>query len=128
MQGVKKTQLFDKSNRSQQEDLIKKCPKSCDEVSSCVSKFERGVMMCTIQVHCLVEHGAVLERSDNGGARDRTSGCQNPALVASLLKKASKTGTSSLFPTSFAFAAARRSPESASQSRSCLDLLTSGCY
>uniref|UniRef100_H3CVQ8 Tetratricopeptide repeat, ankyrin repeat and coiled-coil containing 1 n=1 Tax=Tetraodon nigroviridis TaxID=99883 RepID=H3CVQ8_TETNG len=43
-------------------------------------------------VHCLVEHGAVLERTDNGGARDRTSGCQNPALVASLLKKASKTG------------------------------------
>uniref|UniRef100_A0A674N020 Tetratricopeptide repeat, ankyrin repeat and coiled-coil containing 1 n=1 Tax=Takifugu rubripes TaxID=31033 RepID=A0A674N020_TAKRU len=43
-------------------------------------------------VHCLVENGAVLERTDNGGARDRTSGCQNPALVASLLKKASKTG------------------------------------
>lgn len=46
------------------------------------------------QVHCLVEHGAVLERTDNGGTRDRTGGCQNPALVASLLKKASKTGTS----------------------------------
>lgn len=50
------------------------------------------------QVHCLVEHGAVLERTDTGGARDRTSGCQNPALVASLLKKASKTGMSSMFP------------------------------
>lgn len=47
-----------------------------------------------VQVHCLVEHGAVLERADNGGTRDRTSGCQNPALVASLLKKASKTGKS----------------------------------
>lgn len=50
------------------------------------------------QVHCLVENGAVLERTDNGGARDRTSGCQNPALVASLLKKASKTGMSCMFP------------------------------
>lgn len=50
------------------------------------------------QVHCLVEHGAVLERSDNGGTRDRTSGCQNPSLVASLLKKASKTGMRSVFP------------------------------
>lgn len=47
------------------------------------------------QVHCLVENGAVLDRADNGSSRgsDRTSGCQNPALVASLLKKASKTGT-----------------------------------
>lgn len=46
------------------------------------------------QVHCLVEHGAVLERADNNGTRgsERTSGCQNPALVASLLKKGSKTG------------------------------------
>ncbi|KAM7424362.1 hypothetical protein PAMA_000621 [Pampus argenteus] len=45
-------------------------------------------------VHCLVDHGAVLERADNNGARtaDRTPGCQNPALVASLLKKGSKTG------------------------------------
>ncbi|XP_073320788.1 protein TANC1-like [Pagrus major] len=45
-------------------------------------------------VHCLVEHGAVLERADNNGTRgsDRTTGCQNPALVASLLKKGSKTG------------------------------------
>uniref|UniRef100_A0A3B5KX80 Tetratricopeptide repeat, ankyrin repeat and coiled-coil containing 1a n=1 Tax=Xiphophorus couchianus TaxID=32473 RepID=A0A3B5KX80_9TELE len=44
-------------------------------------------------VHSLVEHGAVLERSDNGGTRgsDRPAGCQNPALVASLLKKGSKT-------------------------------------
>ncbi|XP_074470601.1 protein TANC1-like [Sebastes fasciatus] len=45
-------------------------------------------------VHCLVEHGAVLERADNNGTRgsDRTTGCQNPALVASLLKKGSKMG------------------------------------
>uniref|UniRef100_A0A8D3CKP9 Tetratricopeptide repeat, ankyrin repeat and coiled-coil containing 1a n=1 Tax=Scophthalmus maximus TaxID=52904 RepID=A0A8D3CKP9_SCOMX len=45
-------------------------------------------------VHCLVEHGAVLERADNNGTRgpERTTGCQNPALVASLLKKGSKTG------------------------------------
>ncbi|XP_044058936.1 protein TANC1-like isoform X2 [Siniperca chuatsi] len=45
-------------------------------------------------VHCLVEHGAVLERAENNGARgsDRTTGCQNPALVASLLKKGSKMG------------------------------------
>uniref|UniRef100_A0A3B4VF38 Tetratricopeptide repeat, ankyrin repeat and coiled-coil containing 1a n=1 Tax=Seriola dumerili TaxID=41447 RepID=A0A3B4VF38_SERDU len=45
-------------------------------------------------VHCLVEHGAVLERADNNSTRssDRTTGCQNPALVASLLKKGSKTG------------------------------------
>uniref|UniRef100_A0A4W6CZE9 Tetratricopeptide repeat, ankyrin repeat and coiled-coil containing 1a n=1 Tax=Lates calcarifer TaxID=8187 RepID=A0A4W6CZE9_LATCA len=45
-------------------------------------------------VHCLVDHGAVLERSDNNGSRgsDRTTGCQNPALVASLLKKGSKMG------------------------------------
>lgn len=50
--------------------------------------------MCAAQVHCLVEHGAALERTDGGGTRDRTGGCQNPALVASLLKKASKTGTS----------------------------------
>nr|XP_046247189.1 protein TANC1-like isoform X2 [Scatophagus argus] len=45
-------------------------------------------------VHCLVEHGAVLERADNNSTRDsdRTTGCQNPALVASLLKKGSKMG------------------------------------
>ncbi|RVE74379.1 hypothetical protein OJAV_G00021360 [Oryzias javanicus] len=44
-------------------------------------------------VHSLVEHGAVLERADNSGTRgsDRAPGCQNPALVASLLKKGSKT-------------------------------------
>lgn len=49
------------------------------------------------QVQCLVEHGAVLERADNSATRgsDRTAGCQNPALVASLLKKASKTGINS---------------------------------
>lgn len=43
----------------------------------------------------MVENGAVLDRPDNvsGRGSDRTSGCQNPALVASLLKKASKTGT-----------------------------------
>lgn len=41
-----------------------------------------------------MEHGAVLERADNNGSRtsDRPPGCQNPALVASLLKKGSKTG------------------------------------
>lgn len=46
------------------------------------------------QVHCLVEHGAVLERPDNSSTRgsDRTVGCQNPALVASVLKKGSKMG------------------------------------
>lgn len=46
------------------------------------------------QVHCLVEHGAVLERADNNSTRgsERTTGCQNPALVASLLKKGSKMG------------------------------------
>ncbi|TMS12813.1 Protein TANC1 [Larimichthys crocea] len=43
-------------------------------------------------VHCLVEHGAVLERADNNRGSDRTTGCQNPALVASLLKKGSKMG------------------------------------
>ncbi|KAI3376955.1 hypothetical protein L3Q82_000193 [Scortum barcoo] len=45
-------------------------------------------------VHCLLEHGAVLERADNNGTRgsDRTTGCQNPALVASVLKKGSKMG------------------------------------
>ncbi|XP_067442060.1 protein TANC1-like [Thunnus thynnus] len=45
-------------------------------------------------VHCLVDHGAVLERADNNGSRasDRTPGCQNPALVALLLKKGSKMG------------------------------------
>ncbi|XP_049574188.1 protein TANC1 isoform X2 [Syngnathus scovelli] len=44
-------------------------------------------------VHFLLDHGAVLERTDSGGSRaaDRTPGCQNPALVASLLKKGSKT-------------------------------------
>ncbi|KAM9861164.1 protein TANC1-like [Aulostomus maculatus] len=48
----------------------------------------------TDTVHCLLEHGAVLERVDNNGTRasDRTPGCQNPALVASLLKKGSKMG------------------------------------
>lgn len=53
------------------------------------------------QVHCLVENGAVLERPDNGSTRgsDKANGCQNPALVASLLKKASKTGTKSLLAT-----------------------------
>lgn len=53
------------------------------------------------QVHCLVENGAVLERPDNGSTRgpDKATGCQNPALVASLLKKASKTGTKSLLAT-----------------------------
>ncbi|TNN74533.1 Protein TANC1 [Liparis tanakae] len=45
-------------------------------------------------VHCLVENGAVLERGDNSGTRgsERPAGCQNPALVASLLKKGSKMG------------------------------------
>uniref|UniRef100_A0A665WAJ7 Tetratricopeptide repeat, ankyrin repeat and coiled-coil containing 1a n=1 Tax=Echeneis naucrates TaxID=173247 RepID=A0A665WAJ7_ECHNA len=44
-------------------------------------------------VHCLVEHGAVLERADNSSrGSDQTTGCQNPALVASLLKKGSKMG------------------------------------
>ncbi|KAM4631174.1 protein TANC1-like [Polymixia lowei] len=45
-------------------------------------------------VHYLVEHGAVLERADNSGTRgpDQPAGCQNPALVASLLKKGSKMG------------------------------------
>uniref|UniRef100_A0A8D0DBI7 Tetratricopeptide repeat, ankyrin repeat and coiled-coil containing 1a n=1 Tax=Sander lucioperca TaxID=283035 RepID=A0A8D0DBI7_SANLU len=45
-------------------------------------------------VHCLVEHGAVLERADNNSTRgsDRTTGCQNPSLVASVLKKGSKMG------------------------------------
>lgn len=45
-------------------------------------------------MHHLVEHGAVLERADNNGTRaaEQTSGCQNPALVASLLKKGSKMG------------------------------------
>ncbi|XP_058484843.1 protein TANC1-like isoform X2 [Solea solea] len=51
-------------------------------------------------VHCLVEHGAVLERADNNSnssssssrGSERKTGCQNPALVASLLKKGSKMG------------------------------------
>ncbi|KAM9409991.1 protein TANC1-like [Pholidichthys leucotaenia] len=46
-------------------------------------------------VHCLVDHGAVLERADNNNGNrgsDRVTGCQNPALVASLLKKGSKMG------------------------------------
>ncbi|XP_077478350.1 protein TANC1-like [Stigmatopora argus] len=44
-------------------------------------------------VHFLLEHGAALERTDGDGNRtaEPTSGCQNPALVASLLKKGSKT-------------------------------------
>ncbi|XP_056134483.1 protein TANC1-like [Lampris incognitus] len=43
-------------------------------------------------VHYLVGHGAVLEQADSSDSRasDQTSGCQNPALVASLLKKGSK--------------------------------------
>uniref|UniRef100_A0A3B4EVM7 Protein TANC1-like n=1 Tax=Pundamilia nyererei TaxID=303518 RepID=A0A3B4EVM7_9CICH len=44
-------------------------------------------------VHCLVENGAVLERADNSSrVSERATGCQNPALVASLLKKGSKMG------------------------------------
>ncbi|XP_072236911.1 protein TANC1-like [Leuresthes tenuis] len=44
-------------------------------------------------VHSLVEHGAVLERANNSTrGSDRVAGCQNPALVASLLKKGSKSG------------------------------------
>nr|XP_061796505.1 protein TANC1-like [Nerophis lumbriciformis] len=45
-------------------------------------------------VHFLLQHGAVLERTDSnaGRAAERTAGCQNPALVASLLKKGSKMG------------------------------------
>ncbi|XP_019742428.1 protein TANC1-like [Hippocampus comes] len=45
-------------------------------------------------VHFLLDHGAVLERTDSNGSRavERTPGCQNPALVASLLKKSFKTG------------------------------------
>ncbi|KAM9765168.1 protein TANC1-like [Menidia menidia] len=45
-------------------------------------------------VHSLVEHGAVVERANNNGTRgsERAAGCQNPALVASLLKKGSKSG------------------------------------
>ncbi|XP_077419862.1 protein TANC1-like isoform X2 [Vanacampus margaritifer] len=44
-------------------------------------------------VHFLLDHGAVLERTDSNGSRaaERTPGCQNPTLVASLLKKGSKT-------------------------------------
>ena len=51
-----------------------------------------------IQVHCLVEHGAVLERADNNSTRgsDRTTGCQNPTLVASVLKKGSKMGITTM--------------------------------
>lgn len=49
------------------------------------------------QVHCLVEHGAVLERADNNRGSDRTTGCQNPALVASLLKKGSKMGINTAY-------------------------------
>lgn len=53
------------------------------------------------QVHCLVEHGALLDRPDSSGTRGsgRTTGCQNPALVASLLKKASRTGISTTLST-----------------------------
>lgn len=41
----------------------------------------------------------MLERADNNGTRasDRTPGCQNPALVASLLKKGSKMGINTMF-------------------------------
>lgn len=57
------------------------------------SFLRRNVVICC-QVHSLVEHGAVLERAENNGTRgsDRGAGCQNPALVASLLKKGSKPG------------------------------------
>ncbi|XP_061609326.1 protein TANC1 isoform X3 [Phyllopteryx taeniolatus] len=43
-------------------------------------------------VHFLLEHGAALRRMENNGsiAAERTVGCQNPALVASLLKKGSR--------------------------------------
>ncbi|KAM8878002.1 protein TANC1-like isoform 1-T1 [Synchiropus picturatus] len=43
-------------------------------------------------VHFLLEHGAVLDRVDNNGAR-ASEGCQNPALVASLVKKGAKMGS-----------------------------------
>ncbi|CAL1603647.1 unnamed protein product [Knipowitschia caucasica] len=45
-------------------------------------------------VHCLVDHGAVLERTEHNASRasEASIGCQNPALVASLLKKGSKMG------------------------------------
>ncbi|XP_059202722.1 protein TANC1-like [Centropristis striata] len=44
-------------------------------------------------VHYLVERGAVLERADSSSrGSERSAGCLNPALVASLLKKGSKTG------------------------------------
>lgn len=50
------------------------------------------------QVHCLVEHGAVLERTDNNSTRgsERPTGCQNPALVASLLKKGTRMGINTM--------------------------------
>ncbi|XP_061830552.1 protein TANC1-like isoform X1 [Nerophis lumbriciformis] len=45
-------------------------------------------------VHFLLEHGGVLERSEKNGSRaaELSPGCQNPALVVSLLKKGSKMG------------------------------------
>ncbi|KAM6979934.1 protein TANC1-like [Aplochiton taeniatus] len=45
-------------------------------------------------VQYLVDRGAVLERSSHGGTRpsDQAAGCQNPALVVSLLKKGHKQG------------------------------------
>lgn len=55
-----------------------------------------------VQVHCLVENGAVLERADNSSrGSDRATGCQNPALVASLLKKGSKMGMNPFFCLNF---------------------------
>lgn len=41
----------------------------------------------------------MLERADNSGTRgsERAAGCQNPALVASLLKKGSKTSKKNYF-------------------------------
>lgn len=55
-----------------------------------------------VQVHCLVENGAVLERADNSSrVSERATGCQNPALVASLLKKGSKMGMNLFFCLNF---------------------------
>lgn len=56
------------------------------------------IFSMNVQVHCLVENGAVLERADNSSrVSERATGCQNPALVASLLKKGSKMGMNLFF-------------------------------
>lgn len=58
-----------------------------------MNKTVYRVCVC-VQVHYLVERGAVIEHVDYSGMRplDRAIGCRNTSVVVTLLKKGAKLG------------------------------------